>query len=140
MDARRSRNLDLIKDEGMKSIAFMAIAIICVCATCLAIIVAAGLSVGLALNWMVPAIDLGVATLCGLVAVAMFAFAARDFARLVKADFMREAELNEVSDDDDEELLSAEQVESLADQLSEAVLMRIVTKDTWVRPRSKSRR
>jgi hypothetical protein len=129
-----------MKDEGMKSIAFMAIAIICVCATCLAIIVAAGLSVGLALNWMVPAIDLGVATLCGLVTVAMFAIAARDFARLVKAHVMREVELNEVGDDDDEELLSAAQVESLADQLSEAVLMRIVAKDTWVRPRSKSRR
>lgn len=126
----------------MKSTLLMVVVFFCIFAACLAIIVTAGLSVGFVLSWMVPAIDLGVATLCGLIAVAMLAFAARDFARLMQVHNPSVAEPGNYSDDDDddEELLSEDQLETLADQLSEAVFMRIAAKETWIRPRSKSRR
>jgi hypothetical protein len=47
---------------------------------------------------------------------------------------------SEFEDTDAELSLSDEQLDTLADQLSEAVLMRVVAKDAWIRPKSRSRR
>jgi len=111
-----------------------------VCVACLVAIVSAGLVVGFALNWMVPAIDLGVATLCGLVSVAMFVKSIKSLLLLIAVRNDPAANSNELEDDDDDLSLSDEQVESMADQLSEAILMRIVAKEAWIRPKPRSRR
>lgn len=121
----------------MKSIAIGTTFFLCVCAM-LSIIVAAGLFVGFVLNWLVPAIDLGVATLCGLVSIVMFVIFAKDFANYV--EMSRASGLQSSDDDDDGLSLSDEQFESLTEQLSEAVMAQMAAKEQWVRPRPKSRR
>lgn len=122
----------------MKSIAVRTTFFLGVCAIVLSIIVAAGLSIGFVLNWLVPAIDLGVATLCGLVSIVMFVSVAKDFANYVE---IRRVSNFQSSDDDDDELsLSEEQFESLAEQLSEAVMSQMAAKEQWGRPRPKARR
>jgi len=102
--------------------------------------VSAGLAVGFALNWMFPAIDLGVATLCGLVSVAMSGSAIKTLLLLTAVRNDTAANFSELEDEGDDLSLSDEQVESMADQLSEAILMRIVAKEAWIRPKPRSRR
>ncbi len=122
----------------MNSIAVRTTVFLGVCAILLSIIVAAGLSIGFVLNWLVPAIDLGVATLCGLVSIVMFVIFAKYFANYV--EMSRASGLQSSDDDDDGLSLSDEQFESLTEQLSEAVMAQMAAKEQWVRPRPKTRR
>lgn len=106
----------------------------------LTVIVSMGLVVGLVLNWLVPAIELGIATLCGLVAVAVFASVVKAMMLASVTENIAADRTSEFEDANDEVSLSDEQFDTLADQLSEAVLMRVAAKDAWIRPKSRSRR
>ena len=112
---------------------------LCFFAVVLTTIMTAGLSVGFVLNWLVPSIDLGIATLCGLVSVAMFAVFLKEFITFFHAEQIQESQSDD-SDDDDEVLLSKDDFESLADQLSEVVMLRMIAREQWITPgESKSR-
>lgn len=117
IDARLRWKRVQLRDKGkFKSYAFGVAVVAFLGAVCLAVIVSAGLAEGLVLNRLFPAIDLGVATLCGLVAVAIFA-------SVVKAMMLASVTRNIAADNE-----------------SEAVLMRVVAKDAWIRTKSRSRR
>jgi hypothetical protein len=111
---------------------------LCFFAAVLTTIITAGLSIGFVLNWLVPSIDLGIATLCGLVSVAMFAAFLKEFITFFHAEQIQKSQSDD--SDDDEALLSKDDFESLADQLSEVVMLRMIAREQWITPgESKSR-
>ncbi|HBJ34465.1 MAG TPA: hypothetical protein DDZ51_06810 [Planctomycetaceae bacterium] len=114
----------------MKPILSMASVSLLVCTSVLTFVVILGLSIGFALNWLVPSIDLGVATLCGLVSVAITGVFINEMANQSETPRAQEG----LFDADDEVRFSEETFEGYADQLSEAVLMRVSTKEQWLRP------
>jgi len=85
-----------------------------------------GLTIGFILTSIFPSFDFGTATICGLLAIgitlwAVFqAMAALDKAKEVAAD----EEANE-DEDDGSAVLSEEQVETVSQQLIEAIMMRV---------------
>jgi hypothetical protein len=111
---------------------------LCFFAVVLTTIITAGLSVGFVLNWLVPSIDLGIATLCGLVSVAMFGVFVKSFITFFVSQQIQKSQADD--SDDDEVLLSKDHFENLADQLSEVVMLRMVAREQWITPgESKSR-
>jgi hypothetical protein len=111
---------------------------LCFFAVVLTTIMTAGLSVGFVLNWLVPSIDLGIATLCGLVSVAMFAAFLKEFITFFHAEQIQKSQSDD--SDEDEIQLSKEDFESLADQLSEVVMLRMVAREQWIQPRESTSR
>ena len=106
----------------------------------ISVVLGAGLGVAFILNWIVPSIDLGVATLRGLVAIATFVTGLIWTMQAAGVLSFNVDQSEESQDAEDSSLLSEEQIESMADQLTEATMMRMAVRDGWSLSRSKSRR
>lgn len=98
-----------------------------------------GLGAGYCLHWLVPAIDLGAATIIGVLAFLTVTFIVLKVFQL--AAFASPPHIADAEDEEEvEEILSEEQVDLMADQLSEAVLMKIGRWPGKQRGRSRSQR
>ena len=104
----------------------------------MSMVILAGLGAGYAVNYVIPAIDLGSAAIAGVLAFGIVVYCMVQFMRLTATmQLGTEDEDNEEDDDIDPELISEEQVEAMADQVSEAVMMKI---GSWGNRRPASRR
>jgi hypothetical protein len=110
------------------------------CFVGVSVVMFAGLTAGFVLNWTVPSIDLGIATLCGLVANATFATGLVYTLRMAGLLRSNDEMAGDLEEDDPSEPFSEEQVESMADQLTETIMMRMAVHDGWSRTKSRSRR
>lgn len=103
----------------------LAIAAVCtsLCVALMAVVILVGLGVGYCLHHFVPGIDLGVATVIGVLALLLVVYAVLQLmelsARLPSVEGAGEATYA------DDEVLSDEQVEYVADQLTEAIQMKL---------------
>lgn len=122
--------------SSVKPFAFFA----CTLALLTAVTLTGGLFVGFVLNYFVPSIDLGIATLCGLFAIGIPVYAIIQAMVAIKQDIAQRVGDEAMSDDCDDEadLLTDEQAETLAEQLMEAMMLRISTIDA--RPKRHSGR
>ncbi len=120
--------------------------------TLAALVLAVGLAAGLAINWIFPSFGLGISTVLALVTIVIMGQLLIIFARLAAFASAFPSRFMGVSVDDGEEydeeeyepdLLSEEQVEYVADQLSEAVIARLLAagqEQHSPRPKHRSRR
>ena len=122
--------------SSLKAFAF----IVCTLSLLTAVTLIGGLFVGFVLNYFVPSIDLGIATICGLAAIAIPFYAIVQAIVAIKQDIAQRVGDEAMSDDCDDEadLLTDEQAETLAEQLMEAMMLRISTIDA--RPKRHSGR
>ena len=124
--------------SSLKAFAF----IVCTLSLLTAVTLIGGLFVGFVLNYFVPSIDLGIATICGLAAIAIpfYAIVQAIVAIKVKEDLAEVVGNGEMNDDydDDADVLTDEQAETLAEQLMEAMMLRMSTIDA--RPKRHSGR
>ncbi|MEO8497234.1 MAG: hypothetical protein ABI614_19350 [Planctomycetota bacterium] len=90
----------------------------------------AGLGVGWCLHWLVPTIDLGAATICGLLACLTVIYAVLRIAQLLTPTLSVPSSDDGDDDEEYDEVFSEEQVEYVADQLAEAVLAKMGRKQT----------
>ena len=104
-------------------------------AVLMAALILAGLGAGYCLHRLVPAIDLGLATVIGMLAVSPAIYVLLRAVRIVaEGGWVSSADEDEGEDD---EPMSEEQVEYMADQLTEAVLTKLGrqhTRSNWARP------
>jgi len=122
--------------SSLKAFAF----IVCTLSLLTAVTLIGGLFVGFVLNYFVPSIDLGIATICGLAAIAIPFYAIVQAIVAIKQDIAQRVGDEAMSDDCDDEadLLTDEQAETLAEQLMEAMMLRISSIDA--RPKRHSGR
>jgi len=122
--------------SSLKAFAF----IVCTLSLLTAVTLIGGLFVGFVLNYFVPSIDLGIATICGLAAIAIPFYAIVQAIVAIKQDIAQRVGDEAMSDDCDDEadLLTDEQAETLAEQLMEAMMLRMSTIDA--RPKRHSGR
>jgi len=107
----------------------------------MAITLTTGLFVGFVLNYFVPSIDLGIATLCGLLAIAIPLYAifqAMLTIKEVNTQLDGNGQMYDDDEDDDAVVLTEDQADMLAEQLVEAMLVKISTLDA--RPKRHSGR
>jgi len=104
----------------------------------MAVVILAGLGAGYLVNYLFPAINLGSAAIVGVVAFGVVVHCVVQFIRLAATmQLGTQHEDNEDDEDIDPELISDEQVETMADQVSEAVMTKI---GSWRNRRSASSR
>lgn len=102
----------------------------------MSVVILVGLGAGYAVNYLIPAIGLGSAAIAGVLAFGIVVFCIVQFMRLT-ARIQLEAQDEDGEDEDiDPEVISDEQVETMADLVSEAVIMKI---GSWGNRRSASR-
>ena len=100
-------------------------------------VILAGLGAGYLVNYLFPAINLGSATIAGVLAFGVAVHCVVQFMRLTATmQLGTEDEDNEDDEDIDPELISEKQMEAMADQVSETVMMKI---GSWGKRRSSSR-
>ena len=103
----------------------------------MSVVILAGLGAGYLVNYLFPAINLGSAAIAGVLAFAVVVYCVVQFMRLTATmQLGTQHEDNEDDEDIDSELISDEQVETMADLVSEAVIMKI---GSWGNRRSASR-
>ena len=102
----------------------------------MSVVILTGLGAGYLVNYLLPAIDLGSAAIAGVLAFGIAVYCMVQFIQLA-AKIQLEAQ-NEDNEDEgiDPEFISDEQVETMADLVSEAVVMKI---GSWGNRRSASR-
>ena len=106
----------------------------------ISLVVGIGLIVGYILHSLIPSIDLGIATLCGVCAVRICVYALVGAVNSYK-EIQNEQDSDQQEQFDEEgELLRDELVDRIADQVTEAVMVRMVLNEPHPRPRSRSRR
>jgi len=122
--------------SSVKAFAF----IVCTLSLLTAVTLIGGLFVGFVLNYFVPSIDLGIATICGLAAIAIpfYAIVQAIVAIKFREDLAEVVGNGEMNDDDEADVLTDEQAETLAEQLMEAMMLRMSTIDA--RPKRHSGR
>ena len=122
--------------SSLKAFAF----IVCTLSLLTAVTLIGGLFVGFVLNYFVPSIDLGIATICGLAAIAIpfYAIVQAIVAIKFREDLAEVVGNGEMNDDDEADVLTDEQAETLAEQLMEAMMLRMSTIDA--RPKRHSGR
>jgi hypothetical protein len=104
----------------------------------ISVVILAGLGAGYALSYVIPAINLGSAAIAGVLAFGIVSYCTVQFMRLT-ARIRLEAQDEDDEDEDediDPEPISDEQVETIADLVSEAVIMKI---GSWGNRRSAGR-
>jgi hypothetical protein len=102
----------------------------------MSVVILAGLSAGYLVNYLFPAINLGSAAIAGVLAFGVAVHCVVQFMRLsARMQLGTQDEDYEDDEDIDPELISEEQVEAIADQVSEAVMMKI---GSWGNRRSAS--
>jgi hypothetical protein len=94
--------------------------VLLLCATGMGVVILVGLGAGYSLNRLVPGIDLGSATVIGVLAFLAFAFAALQFLQLG----LRLPAAPELGDEEDvdDDFMSDDQVEYVADRVADALL------------------
>ncbi|TWT65256.1 hypothetical protein [Allorhodopirellula solitaria] len=105
----------------------------------LSVVLGIGLILGYVLNRLIPSIELGIATLCGLAAVGICGFVLvslfRTYAASLEMAGSTEEDELEVSD-----LLTEAQLEQITSKLSEEVLLQMDLEHRQTARRSKNRR
>ena len=92
----------------------------------MSVVMLAGLGAGFLVNHLVPAINLGSAAIAGVLAFGVAVHCVVQFIRLTAIMPLRtEDEDSEDDEDIDPELISEKQMEAMADQVSETVMMKI---------------
>lgn len=121
---------------SLKSIASGFCLLAVVFAVVLAAFLGVAVAVGYTLHLLVPSIELGTATLCGLVAIAILVFCFNQLGE--KISELREIEEYDESEED-ELMLSDEQVELVVEQLTEAIASRAWANSEELGSRTKHR-
>ena len=104
----------------------------------MSVVILAGVGAGYLVNYLFPAINLGSAAIAGVLAFGVAAHCVVQFMRLsARMQLGTQDEDDEDDEDIDPELISEEQVEAMADQVSEAVMTKI---GSWRNRRSASSR
>ena len=106
----------------LKSFTARVLFVVALFATILAAFLSVGLLAGYVLNLLVPSIELGTATLCGLVAVAIMVHCLFKLSESYSA--VQAMVDDDESEEDDELMLSDEQVDVVVEQLTEAIALR----------------
>lgn len=91
----------------------------------ISIMLGLGLTFGFILTSIFPSIDFGIATICGLLAIGITLGTV--FQTMSAYDHANEVAADEAADEDDDgsEVLTEEQVDTVSQQLIEAILMRV---------------
>ena len=103
----------------------------------MSMVILAGLGAGYAVNYVIPAIDLGSAAIAGVLAFGIVVYCMVQFMRLTARIQLEAQDEDDEDGDIDPEAISDEQVETIADQVSEAVMMKM---GSWGNRRSAGRR
>ena len=104
----------------------------------MSVVILAGVGAGYLMNYLFPAINLGSAAIAGVLAFGVAVNCVVQFMRLsARMQLGTQDEDDEDDEDIDPDLISEEQVEVMADQVSEAVMMKI---GSWGNRRSASSR
>ena len=84
-----------------------------------------GLTFGFILTSIFPTFDFGIATICGLLAIGITLWTV--FQTMMAYDHANEVAADKASDEDEDgsEVLTEEQVDTVSQQLIEAILMRV---------------
>ena len=92
-------------------------------------VILAGLGAGYLVNYLLPAIDVGSAAIFGVLAFGVAIHCVVQFLRTVVSIFLHSQQEDDTDEDEDEdfdrELLSDEQLEAMANQVSEAVALKL---------------
>lgn len=120
-----------------KSITNSSLLVVVIVAACLSLMVTMVLGLGLIIGYLMTfffsSIDLGSATICGLLAIGMTVWCV---VQLLKEIDNAKRVLIEETSDDESEVLSEDQVDTITEQLTEAILMRISPSQTRARRNS----
>ncbi len=119
----------------MKSIAFTIAFIGTMFLTGIGIVLGMGMGAGLVLHWFVPSVDLSAAAICGTVATG-FGIAFCAAIMILMSKLMAQAPSMDTDDEDDSDLMSEDQVDEIADRLTEAFLLRMALPNSRSKPKS----
>lgn len=125
--------------QTFKKIGVVLLILAAIASVSLSMVVGSGVAVGYVLRRVIPSIDFGIATLCGLCAVGICTFVMVAIFS-VYAVTIQNFDTTDEDELEDSDLLSDEQVDRVAEQLSEAVVMRMVVDASRPPPRSRNRR
>lgn len=90
----------------------------------MSVVILAGVAAGYALHYLVPAIDLGSAAIASVLAFGIAVYSIVQFVRLVVNSQLEVQTEDDEEDGIDPEFISNHQVETIADLVSEAVIMK----------------
>ena len=102
----------------------------------MSVVILAGLGAGYAVNYVIPAINLGSAAIAGVLAFGIVVYCMVQFMRLTARIQLEAQDEDDEDEDVDPDAISDEQVETIADLVSEAVIMKI---GAWGNRRSAGR-
>ena len=91
----------------------------------MSVVIFAGLGAGYAVNYVIPAINLNSAAIAGVLAFGIGVYCVVQFMRLTARIQLEAHDEDDEDEDVDPEAISDEQVETIADLVSDAVIMKI---------------
>jgi divalent metal cation (Fe/Co/Zn/Cd) transporter len=107
-----------------------------ICAVLMSVVILVGLGVGYCLHQLVPEVDLGSATVIGVLAIISGVYC---ILQLLRASASLKSVETSFAEDADDPVLSDEQVEYVTDQLTDAILTNLGRSrrksGSWSRPR-----
>ena len=119
----------------MKSIAFVVTLLGIMLLAMMSVLLVVGLGAGWLVHWFLPSIEVGSAAVCGILATGFgIVFCATIVILLQKA--VAEASSRDTDDSDDSDPLSEDQVDEIADRLTEAFLFRMAVPNSRSKPKT----
>ena len=107
--------------HDLRKLAIAGSGMMILCVLLVLIVVCGGLGIGYGLNQILPVIDLGLATIIGVLAIGVVAFVASTYMQLMFDLHMA----TEEDDDEDDEMMSDEEVDLVSDQVAEAIMTKL---------------